>query len=124
MSEHSTSVADPPFRPTRDRVVIRREDFPGRLPSGLFVPEVAQKHTRCGVVVAIGDHDDEDGRPSVPVDELEFKVGDRVLYTGQWQGQDVDYEDGKGGVYRVLERYQLAAVVAPDAQEIRVIDFY
>lgn len=124
MSEPATSETKPPFRPTRDRVVIRREDFPERLPSGLFVPEVAQKRTRVGVVVAIGTHDDEDGCPAVPIGEEEFKVGDRVLYTGQWQGQDVDYDDGAGGVYRVLERKQLAAVVAPDAREVRVRDVY
>lgn len=112
------------FRPTRDRVVIRREDFPERLPSGLWVPEVSQKHTRVGTIVAIGDHDDEEGRPAVPLDQEEFKVGDRVLYTGQWQGQDVDHQDGTGAVYRVLERLQLAAVIAPEVEEVRVRDVY
>jgi co-chaperonin GroES (HSP10) len=102
--------------------VIKREDFPPRLPSGLYVPEVAQKHTRVGVIVAIGDHDTDEGRPSSPIGELEYKVGDRVMYTGQWQGEDTVTPDGQ--VYRVLERFQLAAVIAPDAEQIHIRDFY
>lgn len=124
MSELPTDQPKPTITPTRDRVIVRREDFPERLPSGLYVPEVAQKHTRVGVVVAIGTRPDEDGNPSVPLGEEEFQVGDRVLYTGQWQGQDLDFDDGSGAVYRVLERKQLAAVVSREAREIRIVDVY
>jgi co-chaperonin GroES (HSP10) len=110
------SELPPSFRPLRDRVVIRRVDLPERV-GMIYVPDVARVAMQVGVVVAVGNGpNDEHGR----VDEPEVAVGEVVIYTGAWQGHDVE-RDGRR--YRTLDRYQIAAVIdeVPDPDHLALM---
>lgn len=95
--------------------VLREPDTYG---SGLIVrPERYQYHLKIGRVVATGPGGWEDGHGwLLPPAE----VGDIVLFLGAWQGDDLPLEIGDAGrAYRVLDAYQIAAVVEGEADEIR-----
>lgn len=64
------------IQPLGSRVLIRPEtDTESRTSSGLYIPETAKEKPQTGIVVAIGDEEDE----------IKVEVGQKVLfpkYTG------------------------------------------
>lgn len=125
MSEQLTASSPTPsipvpsgIRPLRDRLLVRRIDLPDRI-GLIYVPDQAKKPMQAGVVVVVGDGLDENGRPSFIRHDV--KVGDLVVYTGPWQGEDVEWN---GERLRILDPDQVAAVVEgvdPAEVYIRVI---
>jgi co-chaperonin GroES (HSP10) len=105
------------LRPLYDRVLIERVDTPERI-GLIWVPEQAQKAMQVGRVVAVGAAGyDEDRHPAPPC----CAVGDLVMYTGHWQGEDIAWG---GKRLRLLEGYQVAAIIEdvdPSVSDIRVI---
>lgn len=57
-------------KPLGDRILVKMEKEEEKTSSGLYIPETAQEKTQVGVVVAVGDDDDE----------IKVKSGDRVMY--------------------------------------------
>lgn len=96
--------------------VLREPDTYG---GGVIVrPEAYQYHVKIGRVVATGPGGYEDGHGWLLPPA---RVGDIVLFLGAWQGDDLPLELGTddGKAYRVLDAYQIAAVVEGDEDEIR-----
>lgn len=93
------------LHPLRDGVIVVRLDNPERTAGGIWIPPAAQHPMQIGRVVALGlGTIAEDGSATGPVVEL----GDVVMYTGPWQGEDFEHE---GKRYRKLDNIQLAAVI-------------
>ena len=66
--------------PLGDRVLLKEaEETHAKTESGIFIPETvdADKSTKKGFVVAVGEGKYEDGK-LIPI---KLKVGDKVLYT-------------------------------------------
>lgn len=57
-------------KPLGDRILVKMEKEEEKTSSGLYIPETAQEKTQVGVVVAVGDDDEE----------IKVKSGDRVMY--------------------------------------------
>ena len=73
------------FRPLHDRVVVRRLEAEEKTAGGIIIPDTAKEKPMEGEVVAVGPGArDESGK----VQELDVKVGDRVLF-GKWSGTEV-----------------------------------
>jgi chaperonin GroES len=106
------------LHPIRDGVLVVRLDNPVRTAGGIWIPPAAQNPMQIGRVVAVGQGAiDDDGHPTGPV----VAVGDVVMYTGPWQGED--FEHG-GRRYRKLDNGQLAAVIEDwDEQTVDVRHF-
>lgn len=100
-----TALSQYGMKAIRDGVIVERLDMPERTRSGIWIPKVAQHPMQMGRVVAIGlSMVDDDGNPSGPC----CNVGDVVLYTGAWQGEDFEHE---GRRCRKLDNFQVAAIV-------------
>lgn len=62
-------------KPLGERVLIRPVEEENRTSSGLYIPDTAKEKPQTGIVIAIGDEEDE----------IKVKVGQKVLfpkYTG------------------------------------------
>jgi co-chaperonin GroES (HSP10) len=75
---------------------------------------VARKEIQAGRVVAVGPGVRFPDGTLIPP---QVGVGELVLYTGAWQGEEFSRE---GRQYRVLENLQIAAALPPDANEITI----
>ena len=79
------------FRPSHDRVVVRRVEAEEKTKGGIIIPDTAKEKPQEGEVIAVGPGArDENGK----VNPLDVQVGDRVLF-GKWSGTEVrlDGED-------------------------------
>ena len=79
------------FRPSHDRVVIRRVEAEEKTAGGIIIPDTAKEKPMEGEVVSVGPGArGEDGK----LQPLDLKAGDRVLF-GKWSGTEVvlDGED-------------------------------
>lgn len=98
--------------PLHDNVIIETMSIGEKIGS-IWVPDCARKDVQAGRVVAVGPGRLCGGeRIPAPVE-----VGDGVLYTGAWQGEEIE-RDGKR--YRVLENQQLAAVIPASASDVDI----
>lgn len=78
------------FRPSHDRVLVRRLDAEERTAGGIIIPDSAKEKPQEGEVIAAGPGGRNEQGQLVPLD---VKVGDRVLF-GKWSGTEVKI-DGK-----------------------------
>lgn len=78
------------FRPSHDRVLVRRLDAEERTAGGIIIPDTAKEKPQEGEVIAAGPGGRNEQGQLVPLD---VKVGDRVLF-GKWSGTEVKI-DGK-----------------------------
>lgn len=78
------------FRPSHDRVLVRRLDAEDRTVGGIIIPDTAKEKPQEGEVIAAGPGGRNEQGQLVPLD---VKVGDRVLF-GKWSGTEVKI-DGK-----------------------------
>ncbi len=73
------------FRPSHDRVLIRRVEQEAKTAGGIIIPDTAQEKPMEGEVIAVGPGArGEDGK----VHPLDVKAGDRVLF-GKWSGTEI-----------------------------------
>ena len=92
------------FRPLHDRVLIRRVEAEEKTQGGIIIPDTAKEKPMEGEVVAVGPGArDESGK----VQELDVKVGDRVLF-GKWSGTEVKME---GEEYMITKEADLMGVI-------------
>ncbi|MHC4049893.1 co-chaperone GroES [Bradyrhizobium sp. 25ACV] len=78
------------FRPSHDRVLVRRIDAEERTAGGIIIPDTAKEKPQEGEVIAAGPGGRNEQGQLVPLD---VKPGDRVLF-GKWSGTEVKI-DGK-----------------------------
>jgi chaperonin GroES len=72
------------FRPTHDRVVVRRLDAEGKSVGGIIIPDTAKEKPMEGEVIAAGPGARNEQGQLVPLD---VKAGDHILF-GKWSGTD------------------------------------
>jgi chaperonin GroES len=100
------------FRPTRDRVLVKRVEVEERTPGGILVPDTAKEKPAEGDVLAVGPGV-RDGEGVIhPVD---LRIGDRVVF-GKWAGTEIII----GGEDRlVLQESDILGVVDISASEAK-----
>ncbi len=78
------------IRPLGDRIVVKPLEAEEKTKGGILLPDTAKEKPHEGKVVAVGK-----GKilESGKVQEVEVKVGDRVLY-GKYSGTEVTTSDG------------------------------
>ncbi len=65
------------FKPLNGHVVVMRTSSEAQSKGGIIIPEVAQKESQIGLVMAVFEpYTDEDGKYHAP----QFKVGEYVLF--------------------------------------------
>jgi chaperonin GroES len=79
------------FRPSHDRVLVRRVGEEEKTAGGIIIPDTAQEKPSEGKIVAVGSGVRADDGS---IRKLDVKAGDRVLF-GKFGGTDVkvDGED-------------------------------
>jgi chaperonin GroES len=87
------------IKPLADRVVIEPKEAETKTASGLYIPDTAKEKPQQGTVVAAG--------PGKKDEEMELKVGDRVLY-GKYAGTEVTCDDKK---YLIMKQSDVLAVI-------------
>ena len=98
------SVSKVNIEPLADRVLIKEEEAKQtKTTSGIYIPETvdADKSTKRGEVVAVGEGKYEDGK-IVP---MKVKIGDIVLYS--W-GDKVEVEGEK---YIIVREGEISAII-------------
>lgn len=91
------------IRPTRNRVLVKREIEKDTLPSGLILPEVAKKRLSEGEVVAVGSERVLKSGVQVP---FSVKAGDRVVFS-PYGGSDIKVN---GEEYLLIKEEDILAV--------------
>ena len=79
------------IKPLGDRIVVKPLEAQEKTKGGILLPETAKEKPHEGKIVAVGK-----GKvlESGKVQEMEVKVGDRVLY-GKYSGTEVTTSDGE-----------------------------
>lgn len=82
-------------QPLGDRVLVKREDNITKSPSGIIIPDTAEKDkSKQGVVIAVGPGKYGDEADLIP---MRVKVGSRVFFNAGWdneiklEGDDAEY---------------------------------
>lgn len=93
--ESSAKEAKNNIHPLGDRVLIRREDVDTKSPSGIIIPDTAQKEkSKQGVVIAVGPGKYGDEGDLIP---MTVEAGARVYFNAGWdnevksEGDDSEY---------------------------------
>jgi chaperonin GroES len=76
------------FRPLHDRVVVKRVEEEGKTKGGIIIPDTAKEKPQEGEVVAVGPGARDDSGKVQPLDPLDVKKGDRILF-GKWSGTEI-----------------------------------
>jgi len=72
------------IKPLGDRVLVKPQVSEEKTPSGILLPETADKQKKeQGEVVAIGSGED--------IEKLGLKIGDKVIF-GKYAGEDIEIE--------------------------------
>ena len=93
------------FLPTKDRVLVQRDEQKEQTSSGLYVPSSKDNKANTGIIMAVGE-----GRRATKTGELIpmiVKVGDRVCFS-PYGGQEIEV-DGK--THLVLREDEIFAVL-------------
>ena len=85
------------IQPLGERVLIRPLEEESRTSSGLYIPDTAKEKPQTGLVVAIGDEEDE-----IPV-----KVGQKVLFP-KYTGTEIKLD---GVEHLIMEAGDILAIV-------------
>ena len=79
------------IKPLGDRVVVKSLDAESKSKGGILLPDTAKEKPQEGKIVAVGKGKIlENGQTQ----NLEVKVGDRVLY-GKYSGTEITTKDGE-----------------------------
>jgi len=79
------------MQPLGDRVVVQPLEAEAKTKGGILLPDTAKEKPQEGKVVAVGKGKVLD---SGTVQQMEVKVGDRVLY-GKYSGNEITTKDGE-----------------------------
>lgn len=73
------------IQPLGDRVLVKREDITEKSPSGIIIPDTAQKEkSKRGIVVAVGPGKYGEEGDLIP---MTVKVGARVYFNAGWDNE-------------------------------------
>ncbi len=100
----TTKTSKMKIQPLADRVLLREEESKaGKTSSGIYIPETvdADKSTKRGIVVAVGEGKFEDGR----LTPMKVKIGDTVVYS--W-GDKVEIDDEK---FTIVRESEISAII-------------
>lgn len=87
------------LQPLGDRVLVKIDVEKEVRPSGIMLPDTAEKKTKAqGIVVSLGGGED--------LLKLNLKEGDKVLF-GKYAGDDVELEEVK---YKIVSHDDILAV--------------
>ncbi len=92
------------IRPLGDRVLIEPQEAKEQMKGGIYIPDTAKEKPMEGIVIAVGNKKDKDGKPV----EFDVKVGDRVLLP-KYGGTEVKIEDK---TYQLVREEDLLGVIA------------
>ncbi len=87
------------IKPLGSRVLIRPEEEEPRTSSGILLPETAKEKPQIGVVVAVGNIDEED--------EIKVEVGQKVLFP-KYTGTEIKID---GVEHLIMDVSDLLAIV-------------
>ena len=93
MSENDVNI-----QPLGSRVLVRPDsEAESRTTSGLYIPETAKEKPQTGVVIAIGDDDDD----------IKVKVGQKVLFP-KYTGTEIKLE---GVDHLIMDADDILAII-------------
>lgn len=93
MSENDVNI-----QPLGSRVLVRPDsDAESRTTSGLYIPETAKEKPQTGIVIAIGDDDDD----------IKVKVGQKVLFP-KYTGTEIKLE---GVDHLIMDADDILAII-------------
>jgi len=87
------------IKPLGSRVLIRPEEEEPRTSSGILLPETAKEKPQIGVVIAVGNIDEED--------EIKIEVGQKVLFP-KYTGTEIKID---GVEHLIMDVSDLLAIV-------------
>jgi len=73
------------FRPSHDRILVRRIEAEEKTVGGIIIPDTAKEKPQEGEVIAVGPGARDESGKLVPLD---VKVNDRILF-GKWSGTEI-----------------------------------
>lgn len=85
------------IQPLGTRVLIRPEEEEARTSSGLYLPETAKEKPQKGVVIAIGDEEED----------IKVKVGQKVLFP-KYTGTEIKID---GVEHLIMDADDILAVI-------------
>ena len=93
MSENDVNI-----QPLGSRVLVRPDsEAESRTTSGLYIPETAKEKPQTGIVIAIGDDDDD----------IKVKVGQKVLFP-KYTGTEIKLE---GVDHLIMDADDILAII-------------
>jgi len=93
MSENEINI-----QPLGSRVLVRPDtDAESRTTSGLYIPETAKEKPQTGIVIAVGDDDDD----------IKVKVGQKVLFP-KYTGTEIKLE---GVEHLIMDADDILAII-------------
>ena len=96
------------FKPTGDRILIKRDSVEERSAGGIYIPESAREKERAqgGIVVAVGAGKRDAQGNRIP---LEVQKGDRV-YFGKYAGTEAG-KDSDGSELIIIREEEVLGVI-------------
>ncbi len=108
MSKESKNSASMNIHPLGDRVLIRREDVDTKSPSGIIIPDTAQKEkSKVGVVIAVGPGKYGDEGDLIP---MTVEAGAKVYFNAGWDNEVKSDTDSDTEYFLVHESDILAII--------------
>ena len=93
------------IQPLGDRILVKPLEAEEKTKGGIVLPDTAKEKPQEGKVVAVGK-----GKvlESGKVQEMEVKVGDKVLY-GKYSGTEISTKDGED--YLIMREEDILAIM-------------
>jgi chaperonin GroES len=106
MSEKSKKVAEFPYKPMADKIIVTIEELSNRRGS-LYIPTTVNRSCELyqGEVIATGPGRVNDKGVKIP---MTLKVGDRIMYGGNFTGTDLEVEGTK---YKLMKEVDALCIV-------------
>ena len=102
-----------PFRPLRDRVLIRAIEREEKTAGGIIIPETAKEKPMEGEVIAVGPGARGKGGALRP---MELRAGDHVIF-GKWSGTEIKLD---GEELIVMKESDIIGVIEYEAAARKV----
>lgn len=96
------------FKPTGDRILVKRDPIEERSAGGIYLPEAAREKERAqgGLVLAVGAGKRDTNGNRIP---LEVKQGDHI-YFGKYAGTEAG-KDGDGSELIIIREDEVLGVM-------------
>lgn len=93
------------IQPLADRIIVKPLEAEEKTKGGIVLPDTAKEKPQEGEVIAIGQGKKlDDGK----VQELELKVGNRILY-GKYSGTEIATKEGND--FLIMKEEDVLAIV-------------